>query len=183
MSWFCGPVRPAKAGMFSGRQSHRGKSKSPVAWVASAEETKRMKPTDKAILGMVSESSGRKESEPRSGLVKICFRKSRSLVRNEDCMAAGRLADAACHFGGVVGTARWQGRAEQLVKPSSSHREIGGALERAKEVTRYERWTAVEYARFADDLVILVDSHPRRRWLRQAVESDYGRSWPNCRCG
>jgi hypothetical protein len=129
-----------------------------------------MKPTDKAILGMVSESSGRKESEPRSGLVKICFRKSRSLVRNEDCMAAGRLADAACHFGGVVGTARWQGRAEQLVKPSSSHREIGGALERAKEVTRYERWTAVEYARFADDLVILVDSQPRRRWLRQAVE-------------
>jgi len=48
-------VRPAKAGMFSGRQSHRGKSQSPVAWVASAEETKRMKPIDKTILGMVSE--------------------------------------------------------------------------------------------------------------------------------
>jgi len=43
-------------------------------------------------------------------------------------------------------------------------------LERAKAVTRYERWTAVEYARFADDLVILVDSHPRQQWLRQAVE-------------
>ena len=43
-------------------------------------------------------------------------------------------------------------------------------LERAKEVTRRERWTAVEYARFADDLVILVDSHPRQQWLRQAVE-------------
>jgi RNA-directed DNA polymerase len=43
-------------------------------------------------------------------------------------------------------------------------------LERAKEATRYKRWTAVEYARFADDLVILVDSHPRQRWLRQAVE-------------
>ncbi len=43
-------------------------------------------------------------------------------------------------------------------------------LERAKEVTRHERWTAVEYARFADDLVILVDSHPRQQWLRQAVE-------------
>ena len=28
----------------------------------------------------------------------------------------------------------------------------------------------VEYARFADDLVILIDSHPRQRWLRQAVE-------------
>ncbi len=43
-------------------------------------------------------------------------------------------------------------------------------LERAKEVTRHERWTAVEYARFADDLVILVDSQPRQQWLRQAVE-------------
>src|SRR5215510_16374508 len=43
-------------------------------------------------------------------------------------------------------------------------------LERAKEVTRCERWTAVEYARFADDLVILVDSQPRQQWLQQAVE-------------
>ena len=43
-------------------------------------------------------------------------------------------------------------------------------LERAKAVTRQERWTAVEYARFADDLVILVDGHPRQQWLRQAVE-------------
>lgn len=43
-------------------------------------------------------------------------------------------------------------------------------LERAKEVTRYERWTAVEYARFADDLVILADPRPRQQWLRQAVE-------------
>ena len=29
--------------------------------------------------------------------------------------------------------------------------EVDQMLERAKEVTRYERWTAVEYARFADD--------------------------------
>jgi hypothetical protein len=42
----------------------------PVAWVAFVEETKRMKPTDKAILGMVSESPGRNVSEPRSGLDK-----------------------------------------------------------------------------------------------------------------
>jgi len=34
------------------------------------EETKRMKPTDKAILGMASESPGRNESEPRGGLEK-----------------------------------------------------------------------------------------------------------------
>ena len=48
-------------------------------------------------------------------------------------------------------------------------------LERAKEVTRNGRWTAIEYARFADDLVILVDSHPRHRWLRQAVGEETSR--------
>jgi RNA-directed DNA polymerase len=48
--------------------------------------------------------------------------------------------------------------------------EVDKLLERAKEVTRTGRWTAVEYARFADDLVVLVDSHPRKQWLRVAVE-------------
>jgi RNA-directed DNA polymerase len=48
--------------------------------------------------------------------------------------------------------------------------EVDRMLERAKAVTRHERGTAVEYARFADDLVILLDSQPRQRWLRQAVE-------------
>jgi hypothetical protein len=65
------PARPAKAGMFSGRQSHRGKSQGPVAWVAFVEETKRMKPTDKAAPGAVSESPGRNESEPIGGLETI----------------------------------------------------------------------------------------------------------------
>ena len=41
-----------------------------VAWVASVEETNRMKPTDQAILGMVSESPGRNASEPTGGLDK-----------------------------------------------------------------------------------------------------------------
>ena len=48
----------------------RARVRSPVAWVAFAEETKRMKPTDKAILGMVSESPGRNVSEPTGGLEK-----------------------------------------------------------------------------------------------------------------
>jgi RNA-directed DNA polymerase len=50
-------------------------------------------------------------------------------------------------------------------------------LERAKEVTRHDGWTAVEYARFADDLVILVRSHPRQQWLRQAVERRLREEW------
>ena len=48
--------------------------------------------------------------------------------------------------------------------------EVDKMLERAKAVTRHERWTKVEFARFAEDMVILVDSHPRQQWLRQAVE-------------
>ena len=48
--------------------------------------------------------------------------------------------------------------------------EVDRMLERAKAVTRHEFGTAVEYARFADDLVILVDGHARQQWLRQAVE-------------
>src|SRR2546427_5718451 len=48
--------------------------------------------------------------------------------------------------------------------------EVDRMLERAKEVTRVERWTYVEYARFADDLVVLVDGHPRQRRLRAAGE-------------
>jgi RNA-directed DNA polymerase len=48
--------------------------------------------------------------------------------------------------------------------------EVDRMLERAKAVTRYQQWTHVEYARFADDLVVLVDAHPRQRWLRTAVD-------------
>jgi RNA-directed DNA polymerase len=48
--------------------------------------------------------------------------------------------------------------------------EVDRMLERAKAVTRDQQWTYVEYARFADDLVVLVDAHPRQRWLRRAVE-------------
>jgi RNA-directed DNA polymerase len=48
--------------------------------------------------------------------------------------------------------------------------EVDLMLERAKAVTRQQQWTRVEYARFADDLVVLVDAHPRQHWLRTAVE-------------
>ena len=32
--------------------------------------------------------------------------------------------------------------------------EVDRMLEHAQAVTRYQRWTSVEYARFADDLVV-----------------------------
>jgi len=47
--------------------------------------------------------------------------------------------------------------------------EVDRMLERAKTVTANGEYTAVEYARFADDLVVLVDAHPRHAWLKKAV--------------
>ena len=48
--------------------------------------------------------------------------------------------------------------------------EVDRMLQRAQEVTRYEGWTAIEYVRFADDIVVMVDSHPRQAWLFDAVQ-------------
>jgi RNA-directed DNA polymerase len=47
--------------------------------------------------------------------------------------------------------------------------EMDRMLERAKETTRNGKYTYVEYARFADDLVVLIDAHPRNAWLLGAV--------------
>jgi RNA-directed DNA polymerase len=47
--------------------------------------------------------------------------------------------------------------------------EVDRMLERAKEATRNGKYTYVEYARFADDLVVLIDAHPRHDWLLGAV--------------
>jgi RNA-directed DNA polymerase len=43
--------------------------------------------------------------------------------------------------------------------------EIDKMLEKAKETTREGKYTHLEYARFADDVVILVDGHPKWEWL------------------
>jgi RNA-directed DNA polymerase len=48
--------------------------------------------------------------------------------------------------------------------------EVDRMLERAKETTRHGKYTSIDYARFADDLVILIDAHPRHDWLMAAVE-------------
>jgi RNA-directed DNA polymerase len=48
--------------------------------------------------------------------------------------------------------------------------EVDRMLERAKQVTRRGKYTYLEYCRFADDLVILVDAYPQHDWLLRAVE-------------
>jgi len=47
--------------------------------------------------------------------------------------------------------------------------EVDKMLERAREVTRDGKYTYVEYARFADDLVVLIDAYKRHDWLIGAV--------------
>jgi RNA-directed DNA polymerase len=48
--------------------------------------------------------------------------------------------------------------------------EVDRMLEKAIATTRRGKYPNVQYARFADDLVVLIDSHPRHEWLMGAVE-------------
>src|SRR3954465_4725798 len=48
--------------------------------------------------------------------------------------------------------------------------EVDKMLERAKETTRNGKYTYIESARYADDLVILVDAYPRHDWLLRAAD-------------
>ena len=48
--------------------------------------------------------------------------------------------------------------------------EVARMLERAKAVPRRGTYTYLEYARFADDIVILIDAYPQHDWLLGAVE-------------
>jgi RNA-directed DNA polymerase len=47
--------------------------------------------------------------------------------------------------------------------------EVDKMLEKAKEVTRQGRYTYIEYARFADDIVILVDGYKQWDWLEKGA--------------
>ena len=48
--------------------------------------------------------------------------------------------------------------------------EVDRMLERARERTRRGKYTAIEYARFADDVVILIYPDLRNGWLLKAVD-------------
>jgi RNA-directed DNA polymerase len=60
-----------------------------------------------------------------------------------------------------------------VISPTLSNlylNEVDRMLERAKAITCQAGRAGIEYARFADDLVVLVRSEPRHSWLREAVE-------------
>jgi len=52
--------------------------------------------------------------------------------------------------------------------------EVDRMLEKAVTITRRGKYPTVQYARFADDLVVLIDSHRRHEWLMGAVEKRLG---------
>ncbi len=47
--------------------------------------------------------------------------------------------------------------------------EVDKMLEKAIQVTRRDNYTQLTYARFADDIVVLINNHPQNRWLVKAV--------------
>jgi len=81
------------------------------------------------------------------------------------------LAPYAATAAGLVPTVIlfWNLKQELHFRMNRERKRVDQMLERAKQVTR-NQWTYVEYARFADDLVILADSHPRWECLRQAID-------------
>ena len=93
----------------------RAKVRSPVA-KAVPRETKVLKPTDKAISGMVSESPGRSASESGGSLDKNKIQRPSLLVKGEDSIRRKALTWTSSYFGGVIATAWWQGQIEQLEK-------------------------------------------------------------------
>jgi RNA-directed DNA polymerase len=48
--------------------------------------------------------------------------------------------------------------------------EVDRMLERAIQATRQDRYVYVEYVRFADDLVVLIDGYRRHDWIVEAVK-------------
>lgn len=120
-------VRPAKAGVFSRRETYQGKSQSPVARRAGGRATNLLKPLDSLLCGMgaslqaVAHANAAVASQVSSPGGRACNRDG------EGRMGRRSLADAAVHSGGVGATAWGQGHAKQREKPSASRRETGGS--------------------------------------------------------
>jgi len=120
-------VRPAKAGMNSGWKSHRGKSSKPRSLNSRKEGNwESWSLLTKPSKRMVSEPPGRNASEPIWPR-KDCSPKAEPSLHGRRQHGASQGLKRRNTSAGLVGTARWQGHAKQLEKPSSSRREIGGA--------------------------------------------------------
>ena len=95
----------------------------------------------------------------------LLLRKVAARVADEDVLRLLRMMLKASGKKGVP-----QGGVISPLLSNLYLNEVDRMLERAKRVTSRGPYTNPEYARFADDLVVLVDAHPRHAWLMRAVE-------------
>ena len=97
--------------------------------MAGRRETEDLKPIDNVIFGMMASVQAVAHANAEVA-PKVRIPGGRACNRaGEGSMGRRSLADAAGHSGGVGAAAWGQGHAKQLEKPSSSHRENGGARE------------------------------------------------------
>jgi RNA-directed DNA polymerase len=94
----------------------------------------------------------------------ILLRKVAERVNDDKVM---RLLKLILKAGGKRGVP--QGGVISPLRSNIYLNEVDKMLERAKEVTRCGRFTYIEYARFADELVILVDGFRKWEWLLKAA--------------
>src|SRR2546427_8051570 len=95
--------------------------------MAAWKETDTLKPIEKAIARMVSESPGRNVSERNGGPERLKLRRSSLTVERRRQHGTSHLADAAVRSGGGRAAGRGQGHVRGLGKPSPPHRASGGA--------------------------------------------------------
>jgi len=107
-------------------------ARSPVAWIARMEETKFVKPIDKAIFGMVSESPGRNESEPTGGPVRKLIPEAESAPsrrRQHGPPQPGRRGGSLRRGGrGSTVTRTRQATGETVLAPSRNRRRKVGRI-------------------------------------------------------
>jgi hypothetical protein len=110
----------------------RVKIRNPVAWMADRRETEYLKPIDKAIHGIVSESPGRNESERTGGPESENPRRSSPQPWGEGSMVSRKLIDAANSLrrGGSDSTVARAYRAtgEALLVPGRNLRSKVGSI-------------------------------------------------------
>jgi RNA-directed DNA polymerase len=95
----------------------------------------------------------------------ILFKQIAKRVNDQDIM---RLVKLTVKAGGKRGIA--QGGPASPLFSNIYLNEVDKMLEKAKKVTR-DGYNHIEYARWADDIVILIDSYPKWSWLEKVYRA------------
>ncbi len=151
----CMEVRPVKAGMFSRRQTCRGKSQAPRSLDSRVAGNQDSEAYRQGLPWGDHESPGRNESERASGLENEWIRGSSLQLKGEGSMGCRNLTDAASRSrrGGSDSTVARTCRAtgEALLVPERNHRSkvdrITGATGKTIEGERVADGSAVAMKR------------------------------------